>query len=125
MNERDVPSNLMNRANQISMFAMGIVVICVAISLVLVVLNERATQNNADFQAAQNEALQQELRCLRPPALEYDKQMSELQISIARALIALSEGREIESLAPELSEETIQVEQALQAREMSLVECTQ
>lgn len=108
------------------MLALAIALICVVITLVIVALNERSTQSNADIMTAQNQQLQDELQCLRPPALAFDRQIAELQIAIARGLAAVADGdtAALQTLGPELREESSQVETALQNKEESLTTCT-
>jgi hypothetical protein len=99
--------------------------VCIAIVAVVVVLNERSTQVNADSQARVNEQLQIELQCLRMPAFNADEADAELNINIARGLAAyaLGDTATLEELAVDLDGGADDLEAALAARKRSLETC--
>ena len=119
------PAEVLGRTTKIVMMAMTIVMVCVALSLVVVVLNERSTQRNADHQTDLNRELSSELRCLRQPQFEADKNNAEINVVLARALAALAQGQDdtLESLVPELSEEANQLESSLRIWNEAITTC--
>lgn len=104
---------------------MTIVMVCVAISLFIVVLNERSTQLNADAQVARNTELTRELRCIRDVQFQAEKNEGEINIVLARALAALAQDHDefLLQLVPELEEEADQLEHALETWSEALITC--
>ena len=119
------PVEVLNRTTRIVMWAMAIVMVCISLVMVIIVLNERSTQRNADVQTLRNEELTQELRCLRAPNFDVDKNNSEINIVLARALAALGQGddEKLFTLVPELTEEADQLEGAIQALSNAITSC--
>lgn len=118
------PAQILSRTMGIVLLAMAIVMVCVSVVAVIVTVNERTTQRVADAALEQNQELQDELRCLRPAALDFDKAAAQIQIDIARGLAAISSGAPVpEDLGSNLGKDADGVEKALAAREASVEEC--
>jgi hypothetical protein len=127
MEESKEPVEVLSNTTRIVMWAMAIVMVCISVVAVIIVLNERSTQLNADRQEEQNEILAKELSCLRDPAFESDKADSELAIITARGLAAVAIGDDevLASLSQDLLASADQLEQKLDARELSITACSQ
>lgn len=125
MESEIAPVDVLNRTTKIVMLAMAIVMVSVSVVAVIIALNERDTQSNANFFIRQNQELQDELQCLRPAALDYDRAVGSIQIHIAEGLAAISEGEDIlDELAAQLRADAIAVEDAVKAREASVTKCS-
>lgn len=119
-------TKVMSRLLKIVLTTLIVVVGCLGIALVLVVLNETSTQRNANSATRINEELQAELRCLRQPTYELDKAMAELQTITAQGLASLADSQDsvdISDYAPALLSQVDVVNEALERREQSLVDC--
>lgn len=116
---------ILGRTTKIVMLAMAIVLVCMSVVSVLIVLNERSTQQNANDLAEQNEDLQIELRCLRVPAFNADRAEAELDMITARGLAAVGVGDQgtLEQLSRDLIEAADNLESAFDLREESLTRC--
>lgn len=125
--EENPPVAIMSHTLRIVMLAMAIVMIATVAVMVVIVMNERSTQLNADRQSQQNQQLQDELQCLRSPSFEADKAEAELSIVIARGLAALAEGdgAVLVGLGPALTERADVLEKKIDLREESLTRCRQ
>lgn len=104
---------------------MSVVIALLVISMILVTINESATQRNADRQSRANESLQSELRCRAKPQLAYDKADAALSILIADTLANLGQltPPEIEERRVAIVDAIDTVTTALEDRDMSLTAC--
>lgn len=115
---------ILSHTTKIVMLAMAIVIICVAFIAVVVTLNERSTQINADRAELQNQELQDELRCLRPAALQFDTALAQIQVEIAEGLAAIASGDGVPAdLGANLLRDAENLQSAIELRGKSLEEC--
>jgi len=117
--------DVLNRTTKIVLLAMAIVMVCVAVVAVIISLGAKNTQDDARFYIQQNQELQDELQCLRPAALQFDKASGTTQQHIAEALAHISSAEEIpQGLGSQLAEDAHAIEAAIAAREDSVSQCS-
>jgi len=121
------PARFPNQAMRIAFLAMAVVLVCVSFIAVMVALSAGRATSVADKATAANEALRVELACRATPALEYDRESSELQAMIATGLAAIADGEfnDPAAFAEEINEQVAIVQASLDAREKSLTDCAQ